>query len=101
MIKYELTVILPVDIKEEDKRLVRSIIEDGELNCVSEEDEGEKTLAYSIQGHERGRYVYYTLMPIHGHTPRPRLIEERLHQESRALRFLLVNRIINEEDLNN
>lgn len=57
---YELTIIAPQDIRTDDElKLLAAIERFGRV--VKWEEDGVKTLAYPVDGHKRGLYLYYDL----------------------------------------
>lgn len=87
---YELTILWPTDYNSPDKQKLDNIFTDEGVDTLAVHDEGIKNLAYPMQGHKQAYYMQYELKPKDAGAARR--IEQRIYQELRAIRYLLVTR---------
>lgn len=84
---HELTVIVPematkLDIEELERLILTYATEIGK-----KEDDGVKRLAYSIQGKDKGHYLYYEINLPYG---KPQELSSKLNINDTVMRYLLV-----------
>lgn len=88
---YELVVAYaPAAGAEEDgaaRKVVEEIIAKHKGTVVATDDWGEKALAYTVKGHDRGLYVLYN---IELEADRANRLREQIRHEKGVLRWLLV-----------
>lgn len=84
---YELTIITPEVATEVDIEQLERVIRRYATEIGKKEDDGVKRLAYSIQGHTRGHYLYYELNLTQG---KPQELSSVLNINDTVLRYLLV-----------
>ena len=84
---YELTIIAPESATKVDIEHLTKIIKRHSMSIEKFEDDGVKRLAYPINGHDRGRYLFWQLdMP----TGEPQKLSAELNITDEVLRHLLV-----------
>jgi small subunit ribosomal protein S6 len=92
MPSYELMVVVKPQMAEEEKAnlpvdIIKALVEKNEGEVTTSDDWGEKTLAYPIQGHERGYYVVSTLkIPAE----QAQKLRTQLNLEKGVLRWLMM-----------
>lgn len=84
---HELTIIAPESATGVDIEHLTKIIKRHSMWIEDFEDEGVKRLAYSIRGHDRGRYLFWELDMATGE---PQELSRELNITDEALRYLLV-----------
>lgn len=92
MRKYELTVILPTDLKKEDsEKIVDKIskaIELGEGKIAKHTDLGKKELAYVINKVKEGNYYFWEFS---SEPDKLKEIDRKVRAEEKIMRYLIVN----------
>lgn len=84
---YELTVIFPVETKEEEgKKILKDLVDKAGGEIKSEDFWGERQLAYEIEGNRRGVYVY---LEIEMEPEKVKELERRIGLEEKIMRSLL------------
>lgn len=84
---YELTVITPETATEVDIEKITRVIKRYSMSIEKFEDDGVKRLAYPINGHDRGRYLFWQLDMTTGE---PTKLSAELNINDSVLRYLLV-----------
>ena len=84
---YELTIITPEATTEVDIEQLERVIRRYATEIGKKEDDGIKRLAYSIQGQDRGHYLYYEINLLQG---KPQELSSVLNINDTVLRYLLV-----------
>jgi small subunit ribosomal protein S6 len=91
MRKYELTVILPTDLKKEDgeKLLgkIKKAIDDGKGTIDKHDELGKKDFAYEINKQKEGFYYYWEFSVEPAQLPE---VDRKIKAEEKILRYLLV-----------
>ena len=84
---YELTIITPDTSSELDIEQLTKLIKKYATEINNFEDDGIKRLAYSIQGTDKGHYIYYEVNLPNG---KPQELSSVLNINDTVLRYLLV-----------
>lgn len=92
---YEITIIMKPDASTEDiEEMQRTVEPFGTVWHF--EDEGIKRLAYRIDGHERGRFLFWQVEPKVGNYMRSCTVEtmnevlRKKQKEEKVLRYLVI-----------
>lgn len=84
---YELTIIAPESISDEGIHEIKRTIRKHTTSVEKFEDDGVKRLAYTIKGHDRGRYLFWYIgLPYE----EPAKLSSELNLNDHVLRYLLV-----------
>ena len=88
---YEATFILRTDPEsvEKGQGLVKTTLEKSGSTVVSEEDLGERTLAYAIKKEPRGRYLFFE---VQSDPDRIKEIDKTLLMAPEVLKYLIVRK---------
>lgn len=84
---YELTIIAPEVATEVDIEKLTKVIKRCSMSIEKFEDDGVKRLAYSINGHNRGHFLFWELDMATGE---PQKLSSELNIKDEVLRYLLV-----------
>lgn len=85
---YELSVIGNPDTHAEIMRKVEEVLSK-HAEIVKIEEDGIKRLAYPIEGHDKGDYIYYNI--VMKDEDAPQKISSALNLKDEVLRYLLVS----------
>lgn len=85
---FELNVIGDPDTHAETMRKVEEVL-NKHAEIVQVEEDGIKRLAYPIEGHDKGDYIYYNIAMKEEDAPRK--ISQALNLKDEIMRYLLVS----------